>query len=453
MSENERNDYINPEMPRDIDSEKAVLNVMLTDSESAEIAIDILIPEDFYMKEHQEIFRAVKKMYFDGVQIDTLTVYSRLEEMKSAEVIGGRGYLYEITQDIVNNKAATDYAKNIIKKAKMRRLIAAANDIRSAAFDGTEDPEMVLDAAERTIYNIAAKQAAKDYQQIGQVLENSLIEIENTVTHKGKAGGVKTGFNRIDSIVGGFKPGQMIVLAARPGMGKTALALNVAVNAARDEKTVLIFSMEMTNIDLGNRFLSMSSNIDLQSMGKGDLSPEDMEMLVEGMESLGDKNIYMADTQNLTILDMKNKCRRLKKEKGLDLIIIDYLQLMNAPIKSDNREREISYLSRSVKQMAIEIGVPIILLSQLSREVEKRKKHTPQLADLRESGAIEQDADIVMFIKREDYYEGADDEAFSRGSVNAEVMISKNRNGPTGKAELAWIGQYTKFGNLEIEDI
>lgn len=453
MSENERNDYINPEMPRDIDSEKAVLNVMLTDSESAEIAIDILIPEDFYMKEHQEIFRAVKKMYFDGVQIDTLTVYSRLEEMKSAEVIGGRGYLYEITQDIVNNKAATDYAKNIIKKAKMRRLIAAANDIRSAAFDGTEDPEMVLDAAERTIYNIAAKQAAKDYQQIGQVLENSLIEIENTVTHKGKAGGVKTGFNRIDSIVGGFKPGQMIVLAARPGMGKTALALNVAVNAARDEKTVLIFSMEMTNIDLGNRFLSMSSNIDLQSMGKGDLSPEDMEMLVEGMESLGDKNIYMADTQNLTILDMKNKCRRLTKEKGLDLIIIDYLQLMNAPIKSDNREREISYLSRSVKQMAIEIGVPIILLSQLSREVEKRKKHTPQLADLRESGAIEQDADIVMFIKREDYYEGADDEAFSRGSVNAEVMISKNRNGPTGKAELAWIGQYTKFGNLEIEDI
>lgn len=453
MSENERNDYINPEMPRDIDSEKAILNVMLTDSESAEIAIDILIPEDFYMKEHQEIFRAVKKMYFDGVQIDTLTVYSRLEEMKSAEVIGGRSYLYEITQDIVNNKAATDYAKNIIKKAKMRRLIAAANDIRSAAFDGTEDPEMVLDAAERTIYNIAAKQAAKDYQQIGQVLENSLIEIENTVTHKGKAGGVKTGFNRIDSIVGGFKPGQMIVLAARPGMGKTALALNVAVNAARDEKTVLIFSMEMTNIDLGNRFLSMSSNIDLQSMGKGDLSPEDMEMLVEGMESLGDKNIYMADTQNLTILDMKNKCRRLKKEKGLDLIIIDYLQLMNAPIKSDNREREISYLSRSVKQMAIEIGVPIILLSQLSREVEKRKKHTPQLADLRESGAIEQDADIVMFIKREDYYEGADDEAFSRGSVNAEVMISKNRNGPTGKAELAWIGQYTKFGNLEIEDI
>lgn len=453
MSENERNDYINPDMPRDIDSEKAVLNVMLTDSESAEIAIDILNPEDFYMKEHQEIFRAVKKMYFDGVKIDTLTVYSKLEEMKSAGVIGGRSYLYEITQDIVNNKAATDYAKNIIKKAKMRRLIEAANEIRSAAFDGAEDPEMVLDAAERTIYNIATKQATKDYQQIGQVLENSLIEIENTITHKGKAGGVKTGFNRIDSIVGGFKPGQMIVLAARPGMGKTALALNVTVNAARDEKTVLIFSMEMTNKDLGNRFLSMSSNIDLQAMVKGDLSHEDMEMLAEGMESLEDKNIYMADTQNLTILDMKNKCRRLKKEKGLDLIIIDYLQLMNAPIKSDNREREISYLSRSFKQMAIEIGVPIILLSQLSREVEKRKKHTPQLADLRESGAIEQDADIVMFIKREDYYEGADDEAFNRDSVNAEIMISKNRNGPTGKAELAWIGQYTKFGNLEIEDI
>lgn len=439
--------------PEDIEAEKAVLGAMLKNGDARADVSGILREEDFYLTEHREIYKTIIDMEQKGVGIDIMTVFSELKRRKTVEMVGGLTYLSRLIDETIVVSNAKFYARNVADKSKMRQLIAEADRIKEAAYSNELPPEDILDNAEQSILEIAHKAQRSNYTDINEILVENIQEIQKLEENKGTIQGIPTGFKKVDEILGGFQRTDLIILAARPGVGKTAWALNIAENAASTGSKVIVFSLEMANTQLGQRLLSMTANVPLENIRNGNISAEDWESLSEAQDSFYGTDLVVDETSVITPIEMKNKCRRFKQERGgLDLVIIDYLQLMSmGGYRIEQREKEISAITRSIKIMAKELGCAVILLSQLSRGPEQRGgDHMPKLSDLRDSGAIEQDADIVIFLKRADYYESETDPANidANTGLTCQVNIAKHRNGPTGIATLAWIPRYTKFANL-----
>lgn len=447
----EREVTYNLEPPHDIEAEKAVLGSMLLDQDAVADVIDRLKPEDFYMREHQEIYKAFVEMYRKSINIDLNTANSQLKTRKTAEFVGGLVYLSRLADDAIVPANAKYYAETVLAKSNMRQLIKEADTIRSKAYEGQQPTDEILDFAEQRIFEIAHKSQKHNYTDINEILIENIKQIQELEKNKGAIPGITTGFKDVDKILGGLHKTDLIILAARPGMGKTSFALNIAEGAASAGHSVLIFSMEMSKEQLGQRMLSMAASVDMEHLKNGTVSIEEWESISYAQDSFEDRKLFIDDASQISILEMKNKCRRLKAEQGLDLVVIDYLQLMSLGYGVDNRVNEISAITRNIKILAKELDVAVVLLSQLSREAEKRKDHKPMLSDLRDSGSIEQDADIVIFLKRDDYYDDEDSEVDLTSSAGntCDVMIAKHRSGQTGTVKLAWIGRYTKFGNLE----
>ena len=441
--------------PADIDAEKALLGAMLKSQDARADAVAILNVEDFYLTEHQEIYKTMLEMDQKGTGVDITTVYSALKQRKVAEITGGMTYLSKLMDDAIVISNAKYYADTISEKSKMRQLIEEADRIKDAAYSGELPPGDVLDSAEQRILNIANKSQRNNYTHVNEVIYQNIKEMQE-LAKNGASKGIETGFTKVDSILGGFQKTDLIILAARPGVGKTAWALNVAEHAATSGHKVMVFSLEMANTQLGQRLLSMTANVPLEKIRNGNLDTDDWECLSLAQEAFYDTAMVIDEQSVITPLEMKNKCRRFKQEHGgLDLVIIDYLQLMSmGGYRIEQREKEIAAITRSIKIMAKELDCAVILLSQLSRGPEQRGgDHMPKLSDLRDSGAIEQDADVVIFLKRDDYYNNDEDQAEvdENAALTCAVNIAKHRNGPTGIANLTWIPRYVKFGNMARE--
>lgn len=428
--------------PHNDDAEKSVLGSILLDKEALFEVLEILRPEDFYSEMHKEIYSGVIELYRKSQPVDILTVSEELKKRKSLEMVGGRAYIALLSTLVPSTSNAAEYAKIIAEKAILRRLIGTASDIVDKSYQEKMGPSEVLDFAERGIFEIAQQRQSKDFAPIKDVLWSNIARLDELSKLDGNITGLTTGFIDLDARTSGLQKSDLIMLAARPAMGKTAFALNIAQQAAiKGKGTVLIFSLEMSRDQLGQRMLSMESRIEMQKLKTGSLERKDWDQIHMALDTLSKANIFIDDTPGITAMEIKNKCRRLKADKGLDLVVIDYLQLMSYEGKTENRQQEISSLSRFLKLLAREMDCPVIVLSQLSRAVEQRTDHRPILSDLRESGSIEQDADIVMFLYRDEYY---NPETTDKPNI-CEVIISKQRSGPTGTVELTWLGKYTRF--------
>lgn len=451
MDEDNRKHTLEP--PKDIEAEMAILGAMLKSQDARMDVNGILHAEDFYLKEHQEIYRTMLDMEQRSVGIDITTVYSALKHRKTADMIGGITYLSRLMDDAIVVSNAKYYADIVINKSRMRQLIAESERIRESAYSDELPAEDILDHAEQTILEIAQKSQKSQYEDVNDVLFENIKEIQLLEKTGGKTDGIDTGYRDVDYILQGLHKSDLVILAARPGVGKTAWALNVATNAVMEGKTCMIFSLEMSDLQLGERLLSMSSSVELTKIRAGDLTADEWDNLSAAKDSFYMKNMVIDDTSSITPMEIKNKCRRYKQEKGsLDLVVIDYLQLMSmGGYRVEQREKEIGAMTRALKIMAKELDCAVLLLSQLSRGPEQRGgDHMPKLSDLRDSGSIEQDADIVIFLKREDYYMETDERAETEGNAGLTciVNIAKHRAGPTGQATLAWLPKYVKFGNL-----
>lgn len=428
--------------PHSDDAEKSVLGSILLDKDALYEVLEILKPEDFYNEMHMEIYSAVIELYRKSQPVDILTVSEELKKRKSLEMVGGRAYIALLSTVVPSTSNAGEYAKIIAEKAILRKLIGTASDIIEKGYQEKMDSAEVLDFAERGIFEIAQSRQTKDFALIKDVLWDNIAKIDEMSKLEGNITGLTTGFIDLDARTSGMQKSDLIMLAARPSMGKTAFALNIAQHAAiKGKAKVLIFSLEMSRDQLGQRMLSMESRIEMQKLKTGSLERKDWDQIHIALDTLSRTSIYIDDTPGITAMEIKNKCRRLKAEKGLDLVVIDYLQLMSAEGRSESRQQEITALSRFLKQLAREMDCPVIVLSQLSRAPEQRQDHRPILSDLRESGSIEQDADIVMFLYRDEYY---NPETTDKPNI-CEVNIAKQRSGPTGSIELTWLGKYTRF--------
>ncbi len=428
--------------PHNDDAEKSVLGSIILDRDVLFEVLEFLKPEDFYSEMHKEIFAAIFELNRKNEPVDTLTVAEELKKRKSLEMVGGRAYIAFLSTVVPSTSNAGQYAKIVAQKAILRRLISTASEIIEKAYQEKMEPDTVLDFAEQAIFEIAQARQGKDYQPLKDILWDNISKIDEMSKLEGNLTGVTTGYIDLDEKTSGLQRSELIVLAARPSMGKTAFALNIAQHAAtKGHAKVLIFSLEMSRELLGQRMLSMESRVDIQKLKKGSLDRKDWDQIHIALDNLSKTDIFIDDTPGINLMEIKNKCRRLKAEKGLDLIILDYLQLMNYEGRSESRQQEITSLSRALKQLARELDCPVLVLSQLSRAPEQRQDHKPVLSDLRESGSIEQDADIVMFLYRDEYYTR---EASEKPNV-CEVIIAKQRNGPTGSLELTWLSKYTRF--------
>lgn len=428
--------------PHNDDAEKSVLGSILLDKDALYEVLEVLRAEDFYNDMHKEIYSAIVELYRKNEPVDTLTVSEELKKRKSLEMVGGRGYIALLSTIVPSTSNAGQYAKIIGEKAVLRRLIGAASDIIEKGYQEKMESAEVLDFAERGIFEIAQSRQTKDFQPLKDVLWSNIAKIDEMSKLDGNITGLTTGFIDLDARTSGLQRSDLIMLAARPSMGKTAFALNIAQQAAiKGKAKVLIFSLEMSKDQLGQRLLSMESRIEMQKLKTGSLERKDWDQIHIALDTLSKTDIYIDDTPGITAMEIKNKCRRLKGEKGLDLVVIDYLQLMSFEGKSESRQQEITAISRFLKQLAREMDCPVLVLSQLSRAPEQRTDHRPILSDLRESGSIEQDADIVMFLYRDEYY---NPETTEKPNI-CEVNIAKQRSGPTGSIELTWLGKYTRF--------
>ena len=433
-------------VPHDIDAEQAVLGSMLTDKDAVAEAIETLKEEDFYRDDNKAIFEAVLNLYSKSEPVDIITLKDELESMGKFEQVGGFEYLANLPDKVPTTANVQKYIKIVEEKSLLRNLIKTANEIIDLGYSSTEDVEDIMDNAERKIFDIMQRKSQKGYTPIKEVLVESFTKLEELYNRKQHITGVPTGFVELDYKTAGLHGSELILVAARPAMGKTAFALNIAANAAlRGNVPVAIFSLEMSKDQLVNRILCGEAMVDSNKVRTGKLEEDDWVKLAGAIGPLSESEIYIDDTPGISIMEIRTKCRKLKMEKNIGLVVIDYLQLVQGSNKrSGSREQEISEISRSLKILAKEINVPVIALSQLSRAVEQRPDHRPMLSDLRESGAIEQDADIVMFLYRDDYYNKE-----SEKKDIAEVIIAKQRGGSTGTVELLWMGNYTKFVNLE----
>ena len=430
--------------PHDDAAELAVLGAMFLDREAASLALEMLTGEDFYRPDHRQVFEAAEELYHSGVPIDMITVKNKLEEKQVFEQIGGLPFLANISTSVGSSANMRHYAAIVEEKSVLRRLIRTANNISQMSYEGKTDVNAIMDTAEKGIFDIMQNRHSDQFHHIRDIAVDSIEKIEDIYRSKGKLTGVPTGFVDFDQKTAGLQKSDLILLAARPSMGKTAFALNIIQNAAiRSNVPTAVFSLEMSREQLVNRMLCSEAMLDAQRLRTGELTDSDWADLIQAMGPLSQAPIYIDDTPGVTPMEVRSKCRRLKVEKGLGLIVIDYLQLMSGNSRNDSRQQEISEISRSLKAIAREMEAPVIALSQLSRACEQRADHRPMLSDLRESGAIEQDADIVAFLYRDEYY-FPDTEKKNQ----AELIIAKQRNGPTGTVDLTWMGQYTKFGNF-----
>lgn len=431
--------------PQNVEAEQSVIGSMLLEKEVIPIILEILKSDDFYREDHKEIFEAVMELFDRGESIDIITIADQLKSRGSLDAIGGFDYLSNITNSVPTTANAKHYAKIVEEKSILRRLIKASSDIVNMGYEASEEVSIVLDKAEKNIFDILQNRNMKGFAIIKDVLVDTFNRLEELYNNKGYVTGTPSGFTDLDFKTAGLQNSDLILIAARPAMGKTSFALNIAQHAAvHSHVPVAIFSLEMSKEQLVNRMLCSEAMVDSQKMRTGKLEDDDWQKVARALGPLSEAPIYIDDTPGVSVTEIRAKARRLKLEKNLGLIVIDYMQLMQGRGKGDNRQQEISEISRSLKILAKEINVPVITLSQLSRAPEARSDHKPILSDLRESGAIEQDADIVMFLYRDDYY-NPDTE---KKNI-AEVIIAKHRNGSTGSVELAWLGQYTKFANLE----
>lgn len=432
--------------PHDLEAEQAIIGSMLTDKDAVISAIEVLKEEDFYREDNKVIYSAILNLYNRAEPIDIITVKAELESMGKFEKVGGLEYLAELPEKVPTTANAMKYIKIVEEKSTLRRLIKTANEIIELGYSPTEDVEDIMEGAEKKIFNIMQDKAQKSYTPIKDALVESFTKLEELYNRKQHITGVPSGFTELDYRTAGFHGSELILIAARPAMGKTAFALNIAANAALKGNTaVAVFSLEMSKEQLVNRILCSESMVDSNKVRTGKLEEDDWTKLAGTIGPLSEAEIYIDDTPGINIMEIRAKCRKLKLEKNIGMVVIDYLQLIQGSGKrSGSREQEISEISRSLKILAKELNVPVIALSQLSRAAEQRPDHRPMLSDLRESGAIEQDADIVMFLYRDDYYNQD-----SEKKDIAEVIIAKHRGGSTGTVELLWLGSYTKFVNLE----
>jgi len=432
--------------PQNIEAEQAVLGAIFLESSALTLASEILIPEDFYRASHQKIFNAMLKVADKGEPVDLVTVTAELADAKMLEEIGGVSYLSELANSVPTAANVEYYARIVEEKSILRRLIRTATAIAQEGYTREDEIDSLLNEAEKRIMEVSQRKNAGAFQNIKDILVQTYDNIEMLHNRKGEITGIPTGFTELDRMTAGFQRSDLIIVAARPSVGKTAFALNIAQNVAtKTNENVAIFSLEMSAQQLVMRMLCAEGNINAQNLRTGKLTPEDWGKLTMAMGSLSNAGIYIDDTPGIRISEIRAKCRRLKQESGLGMVLIDYLQLIQGSGRNrENRQQEVSEISRSLKALARELEVPVIALSQLSRGVEQRQDKRPMMSDIRESGSIEQDADIVAFLYRDDYY---DKESENKNII--EIIIAKQRNGPVGTVQLAFIKEYNKFVNLE----
>ncbi|MFT9496513.1 replicative DNA helicase [Anaerosolibacter sp.] len=438
-------EYLGRIPPHNIDAEQSVLGAMILDREAIITASEIIRGDDFYKEAHKEVFDAIIDLYNRNEPVDMVTLSEELSQRQILEAIGGISYLASLSSAVPTTTNVKYYSKIVEEKAILRRLIKASSEILDKGYQAEDELNSILDLAEKNIFNISQSRSQEGFSPIKEILLESFNKIEELYQSKGGITGITTGFSDIDRKTSGLQRSDLILVAARPSMGKTAFSLNLVQNAAlKGGAAVAVFSLEMSKEQLVQRMLSAESHIEIQKIRNGTLSEDEWPRLAKAMGPLAQAKVFIDDTPGITVMEMKAKCRKLKMEHGLDMIMIDYLQLMSGDGKVESRQQEISAISRNLKGLAREMDCPVVALSQLSRAAELRADHRPILSDLRESGAIEQDADIVMFLYRDEYYH-PDSEKKNIG----EVIIAKQRNGSTGTVELAWLGQFTKFANLE----
>ncbi|MEE8410836.1 MAG: replicative DNA helicase [Myxococcota bacterium] len=434
--------------PQDTDAERSVLGAMLLDRQAMLEAIEVLDQDDFYRPAHAKIFEAITNLFERNEPVDEVTVAAELKTLGHLESVGGRAGLSLITESVPTAANAVHYSRIVRSRALTRRLISASTMIATSGYEASADIEMLLDDAEAKIFEITRDREHKGFVPIKEVVKDAFKRIEKLYERKESITGIGTGFVDLDRITSGLQPSDLIIVAGRPSMGKTALALNIAQNAAiRHQQPVAVFSLEMSKDQLVTRMLCSEGRIDGHRLRGGFLKESDWPRLARAAGSLAEAPIYIDDTGALSILEMRAKARRLQAEKGLALIIVDYLQLMRGRAGSDGREREISEISRGLKALAKELAVPVMALSQLNRALEQRTDKRPMLSDLRESGAIEQDADVICFVYRDEYY---NPESEDKGLT--ELIIGKQRNGPTGTVMLKFFSEFVRFENLAREE-
>lgn len=431
--------------PHSLEAEQSVIGAMLMDRDAVIAASEMITADDFYQHQYGIMFEAIVELFNEGKPIDLVTVQDRLKEKDVPPEVSSLDFVRDIITIVPTSANIKSYAAIVREKAILRKLIKVNEEIANSCYSGKESLEEILAHTEKSIFDLLQSRTGGDFVPIKQVALNVLEKIETASKTKDTVTGIPTGFIDLDYKTSGMQPSDFILIAARPSMGKTAFVLNLVEHVAiKKGLPCMIFSLEMSKEQLVNRMLSMESNVDSQKLRTGTLTDEDWDAVVEGIGVIGNSKLIIDDTPGISITELRSKCRKMKLEYGLSMVIIDYLQLMSGSGKgSDNRQQEISEISRSLKALARELNAPVIALSQLSRACETRQDHRPMLSDLRESGAIEQDADVVMFLYRDDYY-NKDTETPNI----AEVIIAKQRNGPIGTINLVWRPEYTKFANM-----
>ena len=431
-------------MPSHPESERSVLGAMLRSREAALLAVENLRPDDFYDPANREIYSAMMNMAASSMPIDLVTLDEELTRRGKLDAVGGAPYLIELNQSVPTALNVQAYIRIEEEKSTLRKLIAAAEHITQACYSGQTETQEILDSAEKAIYDITMRKGGEELQAIQPVLISTFEKIELLVKNNGRIEGVPTGYAELDDMLTGLHPGELILVAGRPAMGKTSIGMNFIENAAiRARKKAAVFSLEMPAEQLAMRMLCTEARVNMQNVRRGQIADDEWERLCDALVSIGPAQIYIDTTPGITVPELRSKARRLQLEHGLDVIMIDYLSLMSATGKTGSRQEEVSQISRTLKGLAMELGVPVIALQQLSRAPTGRANHRPQLSDIRESGAIEKDADVVMFIHREEYY---DPETPDKGI--AELIIAKQRNGSLGTVKLGWKGEYTWFMDL-----
>ena len=434
-------------LPHSVEAEQSVIGSMIMDSDAVMAASEILTAEDFYGNQYGILFQAMVELFTAGKPIDIITLQDKLSQMDVPAELSSIEFIRDLLAAVPTSANVKYYAKIVKEKSTLRKLIKINEDIANTCYVGKEKLDNILDETEKKVFGILQAKDGGDYVPIRQVVINAMEKIEVVSKNKGRVTGIPTGFTDLDYMTSGFHESDLILIAARPAMGKTAFELNIAdYMAFKKNKTVAIFSLEMSKEQLVNRLFALESKVDAQKLRTGDLDDSDWERLIESANIIGNSNLIIDDTPSISIGELRSKCRKYKLEHDLGIIIIDYLQLMTAGGRQESRQQEISEISRSLKALARELDVPVVALSQLSRAVEGRPDHRPMLSDLRESGAIEQDADMVMFLYRDDCY---NKESEKKGI--AEVIIAKQRNGPIGTVELLWLPNYTKFVNYDAK--
>ncbi len=437
--------FIKRVFPHSDEAEQSVIGSMIMDKDAIVAASEAIMGEDFYQQRYGVLFDAMLELFNEGKPVDLITLQNKLKEKDVPPELCSLEFIRDLITAVPTSANVRYYANIVKEKSVLRQLIKVTEGITNECYLDKEKVETILENTEKKVFDILQKRNSGEFVGIKDIVFHSLESIEAAARNKGSVTGIATGFYDLDYKTAGLQPSDLVLIAARPSMGKTAFVLNIAEYVAlKSSITTAIFSLEMSRDQLVKRMLSMHSKVDSQSIRSGDLNDEEWLKLVESARVIGNSNLIIDDTSSISISELRSKCRKFKLEYNLGLVIIDYLQLMTGSRKAESRQQEISEISRSLKALAREINAPVIALSQLSRAVEQRPDKRPMLSDLRESGAIEQDADVVMFIYRDDYYNHDSEDAGV-----SEIIIGKQRNGPTGTIKLAWLAQYTKFANLE----